>query len=150
MLVWQRGQPGHMEHEVVGAERNSAKAREERLARMLDAEDAMLDRASQLIDAFMAFHEVAPDATEPPPHWISEFGLEGARQRLEVAKRGWANAGEMPGGVKLAQMTYVGIQKARGRSSSIRAHNLNVAIQLPAPTSADHPGAVNYPTLEIE
>lgn len=144
------GQSGPGEHLAIGEERNSEKKRELRLARMLEAEDQMLARAAGVMDAFLSFHEVDPEATEPPPAWIAEYGLEGARQRLEVARRGWAPQSEMPGGVKLAQMTYVGIQKARGRSAAIRAHNLNVAIQLPAPTSAEHPGATVYPTVEIE
>lgn len=144
------GQSGPGEHLALGEERNSEKKRELRLQKMLEVEDEMLQRAAGVLDAFLSFHEVDPEATEPPAAWIAEYGREGARQRLEVARRGWAPQNEMPGGVKLAQMTYVGIQKARGRSGAIRAHNLNVAIQLPAPTSAEHPGATVYPTREIE
>lgn len=142
--------PPPSEGVLVGEDRNSESKREMRLARMLEVEDTIMQNAAGIIHAILAAQEICPEQPEPPPHWISEYGEAAAKQRLEVARQGWKPASEMTTMVKVAQQTYVGISKARGHKMSLRAHNLNVQIQLPAPTSADHPGGTEYPSVELE
>lgn len=129
---------------------SSEKRREERLARMLETEDRLLQTAEQIVEAHLDFAQIMPGQTEPPPEWITIYGEEGAKKRLEVAKTGWLPKKDMPSGVDLAQKYSIGTKKARGHRASIRAGQLNVKIQLPAPTSAEHPAGEAYPEIDLE
>lgn len=126
--------------------------KEARLARVEELEDRVFDRAAGVLEAALSFHEVTPHQTEPPPHWIAEYGEEGARQRLEVAKASWLPQSLAPNGTKLASLVYTGIQRARGHKANFHAKVVNVKIALPAPTSSAHPSAVieAMPVKEIE
>lgn len=121
-----------------------------RIARMEELEDALLETAAGIAGAAMAFSEVTPNQQEPPPAWIEEYGEEGARQRLAVAKAAWMPPSIAPVAVTLSVRMYTGIMRGRGHKVRLTQNNLNVQMILPAPTSREHPGAEVYPTKEIE
>jgi hypothetical protein len=125
---------------------------EARMARIVELEDKVYARATAVAEAFLSFHEVKPGQTEPPPAWVEEFGEEGARQRLEVAKAGWLPASIAPAAAKYAIQAMAGISRGRRFNQQKAAGALNVAvITLPAPTSAASPAAVQaYPSKELE
>lgn len=126
--------------------------REERMARITELEDRVCDRAAGVIEAVLSFHEVSPRQTEPPADWVEQYGEDGAKQRLEVAKSGWLPNSEAPNATKLASYIYTGITRARGHKVNFNARTLNVKIALPAPTSSAHPvlTAEARPEIEIE
>lgn len=121
-----------------------------RAARIEELENEIYDRATAVVNAAMSFTEVAPDQAEPPPSWIAEFGLEGARQRLIVAKAGWLPQSVAPNGFKLAAQVMAGIARGRGYRVRVTQNNLNVKIALPAPTNTAHPGQTTYEVRDLE
>ncbi len=123
------------------------KKREERLARIAAIEDRVYDRAAAVVEAFLSFHEVLPNQDEAPPDWIEKYGLEGARQRLHVAKAGWMPQSLAPAAAKLAVQVMAGIARGRSTRVKVNAQNINVKIALPAPTSAQHP--MGPPAFEV-
>ncbi len=138
-------------HHALVAEYRSDKLKEERLARIIDLEDRIYERAAGVVDAFLAYHEVLPNQEEAPPDWIEQYGLEGARQRLHVAKSGWMPQSHAPAAPKLAVQVMAGISRGRAwRGAKLTQNNLNVQLTLPAPTSASHPSGESYPTKEVE
>ena len=126
-------------------------AKESRLSRIVEIEDRIYDRASGVVEAALSFHEVSADQAEPPPDWIERYGLDGAKQRLEVAKSGWMPHSVAPAGVKLAAQVMAGIARGRGHRVKLTQNNVNVKISLPPPTSSAHPSTVSaYPEKDIE
>jgi hypothetical protein len=123
--------------------------REERLARLAELEDRIYQRASGILEAVLAFHEVHPSQQDPPAQWIEEFGQDGARQRLAVAKTGWLPQSLAPHAPKLALQFVTGVRRAQGRQVSVK-QELNVRISLPAPTSSQHPAGPAYETREVD
>ena len=126
------------------------KRKEARLARIEELEDDTFERANGVVNAFMAFGEIDPDQSEPPEAWIEEYGLAAARQRLAVAKMGWAPASVAPAGAKLAAQVMAGIARGRGYRVRVTQNNLNVKLSLPAPTTAEHPGPITYEVRDLE
>jgi hypothetical protein len=125
--------------------------RKARLARMLDIEDEVFQTAAGILKANLDFHQVGPTQMEPPPEWIERYGREAALQRLAVARAGWMPQSLAPSAVKLASQVVVGIGRARRhQAAQLGPTEINVKLQLPAPTSADQPGAPEYPSKEIE
>lgn len=128
----------------------SEKRREERLAKMLEVEDELLQTSEQIIAACLAAQEIDPGQPEPPPAWITVYGEEAARKRMHFARAGHLPKKDMPVAVDLAYKYSIGTKKARGHRAQVQAGTLNVKIQLPAPTSAEHPAGEVYPEIEIE
>ncbi len=126
------------------------KLKETRLARIEELENEIFERAAGVVNAALAFVEVTPDQTEPPPAWVTEFGLEAAKQRLTIAKMGYLPASVAPNGFKLAVQVQTGISRGRAWKMKITNNNLNVKIALPAPTTAEHPGPTVYEVRELE
>lgn len=127
--------------------------KELRLKRLQDLEDQIFYKAAAVVDAHASFFEVSALQQDPPPEWIEKYGTVGAAQRLEVARTGWGKKADCPSGVDLASKFLIGSMRARAyRSSKQVQQNLNVKINLPAPTSKDHPTleAEAYPVKEIE
>lgn len=138
--------PTPLQREVQGEEQKAA-----RLARMLEIEDEVFQTAAGILRASLDFYQVTPDQTEPPPDWVERFGLEAARQRLAVAKRGWDPQSVSPASVNLAKQVYVGISRARrAQLTAGGPREVNAKIALPAPTAAGMPGAPEYPSKEVE
>jgi hypothetical protein len=125
-------------------------ATETRLARIEEIEDQIFQKASAIVDAFLSFSEVTPTQTEPPASWIAQYGYEGAKQRLAVARRGWDKLAEAPAAAKYAAQTMVGISRGKAWKAKITQNNLNVKIALPAPTTREHPGPVTYEVMDVE
>jgi len=125
-------------------------AKETRLARIEELETAVLEQSAQVVQAILAFSEISPQQQEPPPDWVTMYGEEGARQRLAVARNGWAPASLAASGGKLAQQMMVGILRGRGYRNKVAVRNLNVKIALPAPTSQAHPGPELFAVKDIE
>lgn len=123
--------------------------REERLARIAEIEDRIYQRASGVLEAVLSFHEVSPNQQEPPEQWVEEYGLEGARQRLAVAKSGWLPPSHAPTAPKLALQFVAGVRRAQGKVN-IGKQEINVKLNLPAPTSAKYQVTEAYETREIE
>lgn len=117
---------------------------------MLELEDTVLETATGVVEAALAFHEVTFDQKDPPPEWIERYGEQAARQRLQVAKSGWLPGSMAPAGVKLSVQVMTGIHRARGQRVQVKAGQINVQLTLPAPTSAQHPGAAAYPEKDVE
>lgn len=138
--------PTPLQREVQGEEQKAA-----RLARMLEIEDEVFQTAAGILRASLDFYQVTPDQTEPPPDWVERFGLEAAKQRLAVAKRGWDPQSVSPASVNLAKQVYVGISRARRNQLAAGGpREVNAKIALPAPTAASMPGAPEYPSKEVE
>lgn len=133
--------------EVHGEEQKAA-----RLSRMLEIEDEVFQTAAGILKASLDFYQVRPDQTEPPPEWVERYGLEAAKQRLEVAKRGWDPQSVSPASVTLAKQVYVGISRSRKHAALAagQGREVNAKIALPAPTAAGMPGAPEYPSKEVE
>jgi hypothetical protein len=129
---------------------NDPVATETRLARIEHIEDQIFDKAAQIVDAFLSFSEVTPNQTKPPPHWVEQYGEEGANQRLAVARRGWDPLSLAPAAAKYAAQTMVGISRGRSWRVRVTNNNLNVKLSLPAPTTREHPGPVTYEVLDVE
>jgi len=117
---------------------------------MTELEDEVFVEASGIVSAALAFHEVSPEQRDPPPEWVQQLGEEAARRKLQLAKLMWMKRADMPGGVELASKLLVGIARGRGHRGKVTIRELNATINLPAPTSAGHPGGVVYPTKDIE
>ncbi len=131
-------------------ELNDEKAKETRLARIEELENEVFERAVGVVNAALAFVEVTPQQEEPPENWVTEFGLEAARQRLQIAKMGYLPASMAPNGFKLALQAQVGISRGRAYRVKVTQNNLNVKIALPAPTTAAHPGPTVYEVRDLE
>jgi len=137
-------------HYALDAELRDVRRKEERLNRIVELEDRIFERASGVVEAALSFHEVTPFQEEPSEQWIADFGVDGAKQRLNVAKSGWMPQAMAPSAVKLAAQVMTGIARARGYRGTISQNTLNVKIELPAPTSAQHPIGEAYPIKEID
>lgn len=125
--------------------------REERLARLRDLEDEILERSCRVVDAAMAWGEVTFDQALPPREWVDKHGEREAQQRLQIAKATWMPASVAPVGLKLAVQLVVGIGKARGARIATTNNQLNVQICLPAPTSKEHPGPEQqYEVIDVD
>lgn len=124
--------------------------REQRLARLEDMENEIFHRAAGVLNAVMSFHEVTPHQQEPPPEWVEEFGPEGAKQRLAVAKTGWLPQSLAPNATKLATQVATGILRARGHRAAKVNNTFNATINLPPPATRQAPGPEVYPVKEIE
>lgn len=139
--------PAHLE---LARELDDPALKEQRLARLSELEDQVFLTAAGVINAFIAFHEVDPEQAIPPEDWVREYGEEAALKRLAVAKMGWLPKNQAPAGVDLATRVYVGTIKARSYRAGTTNNQLNVKIELPAPTSREHPGAETYEVIDIE
>lgn len=124
--------------------------KEERLARMTALEDEVYETATQVVLAGIAFHEVSPTQPEPPQAWIDIYGYDAAMRRLRVAQAMWMPKSQAPAGLDLAQKAMTGISRGRAFRVRLTQNQLNVKIELPAPTSAEHPGPETYKVLDIE
>lgn len=133
-------------------EMRSVEEKAGRLSRMLDIEDEVYQQASGILRAALDFCHVTPGQTEPPAEWVEQYGLEAAKQRLEVAKQGWAPKSLSAAGIDLAKSMVIGISRARRHAAQHAAgpREVNAKIALPAPTSAGMPGAPEYPSKEVE
>ena len=126
------------------------KKKELRLARIEELENMIFERAIGVIDAALSFVEVSPDQTEAPAAWIAELGQEAAAQKLKIAQMGYLPASLAPNAFKLAVQVKTGISRGRAWNLRLTQNNLNVKIALPAPTTAEHPGATTYEVRELE
>lgn len=122
----------------------------ERLARIEELEDEIFEKACTILQGALAFDQVKHDQKEPPPEWVEQFGEEEAKRRLEIAKAGWLPNSVAPNGFRLAAQVRMGIIKGRQWNAQITQNNLNVKLVLPAPTTAEHPGPVEYEVRELE
>ena len=138
--------------EALTRELRDEKKKEERLARIEELEDRICDHAAGVLEAALSFHEVRPNQEEPPQEWIDQYGEQGARQRLEVAKAGWLPQSLAPNATRLASYVYTGITRARGTRGAMHARVVNVKIALPPPTGASHPNPVidAMPSKELD
>lgn len=122
-----------------------------RLTRMLEIEDEVYQQASGILRAALDFCHIDPAQPDPPPEWVEQYGLEAAKQRLNVAKQGWEPKSTSACGIDLAKSMVIGISRAR-RHTALQGgpREVNAKIALPAPTSAGMPGAPVYPSKEVE
>jgi hypothetical protein len=130
--------------------RKSEEQIELRRARLEEFEERIFVAAAQIVEAQLAFSEVAPNQEHPPAAWVEEYGEEGAKQRLLVAKSGWLPKSHAPAAADLAARVTVGIARARRHQLNVRNQQINVTMALPAPTSAEHSGETAYPRKRIE
>ncbi len=135
---------------AVMREMHGEEGKASRLTRMLEIEDEVFQTAAGILKATLDFCHVRPDQVEPPAEWVAELGLEGAKQRLEVAKQGWAPKSLSASGIDLAKSVYIGISRSRRQQPNQGPREINARIALPAPTSAGMPGAPEYPSKEVE
>ena len=121
------------------------KARKERLARLADIEDELLDDSAEILKGIHKFHEVDADTKEPPRAWVEELGIEGALKRLRVARAAWMGAKDAPVALKLASATATAVLKAKSTRDHKEAPRFNVAVvQL---TAGPMP---SFPELDVE
>lgn len=136
---------------AVMREMHGEEGKTSRLTRMLEIEDEVYQQATGILRAALDFCLIRPDQAEPPPEWVEQYGLEAAKQRLEVAKQGWNPKSLSASGVDLAKCMVIGISKARRQQvMSSGPREINAKIALPAPKAAGMPGAPEYPSKEVE
>ena len=117
----------------------------ERLARLADVEDELLDDSAIILQYANKFADIDPDAKEPPQEWIDEMGPEKAIKCLRVAKAAWLGSKESPMALKLASTTVASVMKARATRDHKEAPRFNVAVvQLPAAAP------VEFPKLKVD
>lgn len=122
-----------------------------RQERMEALEQRVYEHSGQVIEAMLAFAEVSPHQTEPPPAWVEQYGLEAAEKRLKVAQAMWLPASVAPVGLKNSIQVFTGISRGQKfKNSRLTQNNLNVTLNLPAPTSREHPGPVVYEVRDLE
>lgn len=132
-------------------DRDDPERQKARLQRMLDIEDEVYQTAAGVLKANLDFYQVDPTQAEPPAEWVELYGPEAAKQRLAVARAGWMPESLAPSAVKRAERVVIGIGRARRHmAQQLGPSEINVKLELPAPTSAAQPGAPEYPVLEIE
>jgi len=124
-------------------------AKENRLARMREIEDEILQTALGNVAAIQDATSISPEEENPPEEWVERFGKEAAEKRLYAAKWGWKAQKEAPLWAIQALQMVVGIAKARGQSVRVGTLELNARISLPAPTTSEHPGPVVYEVRDI-
>lgn len=124
--------------------------KEERLARMTALEDEVYETATQVMLAGLSYHEISPTQAESPQSWIDTYGYDAAMRRLRVAQSMWMPKSQSPAGMDLALRAHAGISRGRAFRVRLTQNQLNVKIELPAPTSAEHPGPETYKVLDIE
>lgn len=126
-------------------------AKEERLAKILEIEDRIADKANQVIDAIVHFGEIDPEQAEPPIEWEHMYGAEGAKQRFRVMQASWLPAKEAPVALRLVTQVKVGIDRARAHKVETQNNTINVQmLTLPAPTSVEHPGKTHYAVIDVD
>lgn len=140
---------GEFHHQMV-KELKSEEKREQRLARIEELENEVMERATAVINDYLSFREVRHDQTEPPQQWIDELGPEEAARKLNMAKAAWLPASLAPAGAALAARMVSGIARGRNYRVKITQNNLNVKMTLPAPTSSAQPGPVTYEVRDLE
>jgi len=115
---------------------------QERMEYMDRLENKVFEDSASIVAAFLDFGAVDKDATSPPPEWVNALGHAKAHIRLDIAKSGWLPQAQAPGGVVMAGRMMVGISQARARryqKQQTVQQPLPVVINLPAPTSQQHP-----------
>jgi hypothetical protein len=133
------------------AELKDEKLKETRMARCEELESQIFEQASGVVEATLAFVEVTPSQTEPPEDWVERYGEKAARERLEVAKLGWAPASHAPNAVTVAVKFMAASTRGRAhRNAKLIQNNLNVNLQLPTPTTREHPGPTTYEVRDLE
>lgn len=137
-------------HHAIVRELKSAEKREERLARIEELENELMEKCAHVISDYLSFREVTHDQKDPPQAWIDELGEEEARKKLNVAKAAWLPPSLAPAGPTLAARMSVGIARGRNYRVKMTQNNLNVKIALPAPTSSANPGPVTYEVRDLE
>lgn len=96
-------------------------------------EDSILERSQKVISDAMYFGEFDPEDPEPPQRWVDELGIDGARERLRMAKYALMAAKEAPVGLSIAKATFASIVKARAtEKQGPRQLNVNV-VNMTAP-----------------
>lgn len=104
----------------------------ERLERLRDLEDQLLERALTGLSDGLYFRDIQPGQREPPPDW-QDMDPDEAQKRLRMANAAWMNKREAPVGLDLCKQVAVGIIKARATEKSA-PKTLNVqVVQMSAP-----------------
>lgn len=121
------------------------KRKKERMARLAEIEDELLDDSAIILKYANRFADIEPGTREPPQAWIDEMGLEQAQKCLRVANSAWLGAKESPMGLKLASTTVASVLKSKASRDHKEAPRFNVAVvQLPAPVITE------FPRLKVE
>lgn len=77
----------------------------------------IFEEAAKITEDVLAFRDLDPALTEPPPEWVAALGEDEALKRFRVARSAWMSAKEAPVGIKVAKELVVGISKALGESA---------------------------------
>lgn len=102
-------------------------AEEDRLAKLRQIEDDLLQQSLTVMDDVHGFRDIECGQTEPPIEWIKKLGFDEAEKRLRVANAAWLSAKEAPVGLMIAQRVAIGIIKARS-SEKAQSRSLNIAL----------------------
>lgn len=106
-------------------------------------EDNVLKKALFIVDAALSFQEIDPaKPKEIPRTWVDELGLDVAKERHRVALESWRNQKECAVGLKIGQMTAMGIIKARAAEKAAD-RPLNIGVLMMAPMR-------DYKTQDVE
>lgn len=99
--------------QIVPAQDDVERLKEQRLARMKSIEDDIFGRCATIMQDALAFRDIDPQMTEPPAEWLQEMSPEEARKRFRVAQMATLSRKEAPVAIELASKMLAGIVKAR-------------------------------------
>lgn len=106
--------------------------KQERLDRLRDLENQLLERSLNVVSDALYFRDIEPGQKEPPPDW-GDMDPDEKIKRLRMANAAWLNKKEAPVGIELSKQVAVGIIRARATEKAA-PKTLNVAvIQMSAP-----------------
>lgn len=121
--------------------------------RIASVEDDILEQATSVIANALHFADIHPGVALDAPEeaklavelhneelialWTTKMGSRSeALKRFRLAQAAWGTAGQMPGGIKLAQETFVGITKARSKDVTVQIGELKAIVMLPQSATA--------------
>lgn len=125
--------------EIVVPEEDSRALQQAKLDRIREFEDAMLMRASSIVEDAMSFADIDKDhpSDNVPDEWLAQCGGDRKRAvaKMRVAKAAWEGTRDMPGGIKIAAQVMTSIIKARSMEKSapkqLNVQVVNISAPLP-------------------
>lgn len=111
--------------------------------RIKSIEDALFEKALDVVHGTLDFADIADDAKGPPQEWIDQLGLQGALRRFRLARGGGMGSKEAPAAIKAATAIVAAVAKAKAMEKAGPRTLAISFVQMTAP-------AVDYPRRIVE